>query len=66
MGEAAEDELYRAEVYDGFPPTKRAPHCAYCNAGFDRTAGTGGQKFIHVLTRGAGGQILKWHLCTLP
>lgn len=40
------------------------PHCAYCKAGFDRTAETGGVTFIHILTRGAGGQILKWHPCT--
>lgn len=40
------------------------PHCAYCSAGLERTAETGGQTFIHVLTRGAGGQILKWHPCT--
>lgn len=40
------------------------PHCAYCGAGLDRTAETGGKTFIHILTRGAGGQILKWHPCT--
>ncbi len=39
-------------------------HCAYCEAGLDRTAETGGKTFIHILTRGAGGQMLKWHPCT--
>ena len=38
-------------------------HCAYCNAGIDRTAETGGLTFIHILTRGAGGQMLKWRPC---
>lgn len=42
----------------------RPPHCPYCNAGLDRTAETGGRTFIHILTRGAEGQILKWHPCT--
>lgn len=38
-------------------------HCAYCKAGLDRTAETGGLTFIHILTRGADGQILKWRPC---
>lgn len=39
-------------------------HCAYCKAGLDRHAETGGQTFIHILTRGADGQVLKWRPCT--
>jgi hypothetical protein len=39
------------------------PHCAYCKAGLDRHAWTGGT-FIHVLTRDDQGRIAKSGPCT--
>lgn len=45
---------------------RRPLHCAYCKAGLDRTAETGGVTFIHILTRDADGRILKSRPCTAP
>lgn len=58
------------ETQDGYcgadPDAARkvmARRCAYCNAGLDRHAWTGGT-FIHVLTRDAEGRIAKSRPCT--
>ncbi len=53
IGTRAEDEALHGDC----------PYCAYCEAGIDRTPETGGRTFIHVLTRGVGGQMLKWRPC---